>query len=165
MAIPYRLRKGSWQPARLRKVDHTVLNIWLIAVGWIRGIDYASGDDKFGARNFMFSAAPGWVWGYFGFILGSAILTYGALSKRHLVICVGHYWVGVAYAVNSLALILAATSEVPTLDGIRGAGAVSFVACVHFIAALRMGFQPLRLQHETASVSEHIAVVAEGNHA
>lgn len=159
----HRFKKGSWQPARLRRVDHTIFVVWLIAIGYIRGLDYAFGADSFGARNFMYAAAPSWFWGWFGFIAGSVILTSGVLSKRHAVVFVGHIWVGTAYTVNALALALASTADFPNLDGIRGAGAISMVGLIHLLGALRTGIAPLRPTPEAVVVAEEIATPGGGD--
>lgn len=162
MPIPYRLHSGSWRPARLRKIDHIVLTLWLIAAGWVRAGDYTFGDDAFSARNFMYAAAPSWVWGVIGFGMGVAILTFGVVTKRHLLVFIGHAWVGVAYMLNALALVIATSNELPALDGIRGAGAVSFVGMVHVLGALRMGVAPLQQRDGVdVFISEHITQ-AEG---
>lgn len=105
--LPYRMQSGSWQPARLRWIDHAVLMIGLIVIAFLRGVDYLIGDDTWGARDFMIAAAPEWVWGGVGFISGALILAFGVATSRHLAVYVGHGWLFASYALNSLALIMA----------------------------------------------------------
>lgn len=105
---PYRMKAGSWQPARLRWVDHAVLMIGLIVIAYLRGIDYLIGVDVWAARDFMIAAAPEWVWGGIGFFAGATILTFGVTTARHLLVCIGHGWLSAAYGLNALALFLAA---------------------------------------------------------
>lgn len=105
--LPYRMQSGSWQPARLRWIDHATMMIGLVVIAYIRGIDYLVGDDTWGARDFMIAAAPEWVWGGIGFIAGALILTFGVATRRHLAVYIGHGWLAAAYGCNSLALILA----------------------------------------------------------
>lgn len=104
--LPYRTRSNSWQPARLRAVDHAVIMAGLIIIAFVRGFDYLIGNDNWGAKDFMIAAAPEWVWGGIGFVLGATILTLGVTTKRHLLVYVGHGWLMAAYGLNALALML-----------------------------------------------------------
>lgn len=103
--MPYRLRAGSWQPARLRRPDHQLILAWLVCSACVRGFDYLTGDDVWGARDFMLAAAPEWVWGS-AFVLGGAILAAGLVRRRHLLVWLGHGWLTIAYGLNALALAL-----------------------------------------------------------
>lgn len=140
--MPYRLKRGSWQPARHKRVDHQIILISLVVIAFVRGFDYLLGNDTWGARDFMLAAAPEWVWAW-GFILGATLLTAGMLRRAHLLVYVGHGWLGVAYGVNALALGLG--SDPPWMDGIRGMGSTGLVALVHWIYCVRTGSRPLRL--------------------
>lgn len=200
MRLPYRLKSGSWQPSRLRWIDHALMVAVLIVIANIRGLDFLLGEDTWGAKDFMLAAAPAWVWGGVGFLAGASILAYGVLSKRHLAVFVGHGWLASAYAVNSLALALApgpkwgvapivagvalvvatgwvalrlseagrgalafvlitalvglvaaAMAYIHPFNGVRGAGAVGFVAMLHFIYMIRTGGRPLRVDKGHAS--------------
>lgn len=145
MALPYRIRRGSWRPARFRRCDHIVLMVALILVALIRGLDYSFGDDIWAAKDFMLEVAPAEVWGVCGFLAGALVLTIGVIRQRHLLVYIGHGWLAIAYSLNALALFLVATPNPPFFDGIRGAGATAFVALVHIISALRTGTAPLRV--------------------
>lgn len=144
--MPYRLRAGSWQPARLRRHDHQLILVWLAVTALIRGLDYLTGADVWGARDFMLAAAPEWVWGS-GFVAGAAILTVGVTTRRHLLVYVGHGWLASAYLVNAAALALSTSPW--AFNGIRGAGATGLVAIVHAIYAARTGARPLRVDRGT----------------
>lgn len=155
MRLPYRLKRQSWQPARLRKGDHKVLVVWLLITAYVRGFDYLTGDDVWGARDFMLAFAPEWFWGA-GFLAGAVILSVGLFFRIHLVTYIGHGWLWAAYTVNSLALALA--PSLPYMNGIRGAGATGLVALLHFVYFTRTGPSPLRTDKPGSgvSVSEHI---------
>lgn len=118
--MPYRAKANSWQPARLRWVDHAILMVGLIIIAFTRGLDYLIGDDRWGARDFMIAAAPEWVWGGIGFIAGAVILSFGVTTRRHLFVYIGHGWLFSAYALNALALILASGPDlvVPITFGV-----------------------------------------------
>lgn len=107
----YRLSPNSWQPARLRWFDHAMMMVALIVIAFNRGFDYAIGDDTWSAKDFMLSLAPDWVWGYVGFVLGALILSFGVTTRRHLLVFIGHGWLGAAYGVNALALAMAPGPE------------------------------------------------------
>lgn len=106
MRMPYRFHAGSWQPARLRRPDHQLILVWLTCAAYVRGFDYLTGDDTWGARDFMLAAAPEWVWGG-GFVIGAAILAGGLIRRRHLLVWLGHGWLAIAYGVNAAALAFA----------------------------------------------------------
>lgn len=112
MRVPYRSRRNSWQPARLRPLDHQVIMVWLIVWANVRGLDYLTGDDTWGARDFMIRAAPEWVWAIVGFLVGAAILAFGVFAKRHLFVYIGHGWLWVAYTCNAAALALGSAVNV-----------------------------------------------------
>ena len=145
MALPYRIRRGSWQPARMRRGDHVTMMVALVLVALIRGLDYTFGNDTWPAKDFMLEAAPAEVWGACGFLAGALVLTVGFIRKRHILVYIGHGWLAIAYGLNALALFLVAAPNAPFFDGVRGAGAAAFVALVHIIAALRTGVAPLRV--------------------
>lgn len=133
MRFPFRATKGSWQPARLRPIDHQIVMVWLIVWANVRGLDYLTGDDTWGARDFMIRAAPEWVWGIVGFLVGSAVLSFGVFTKRHLFVYVGHGWLWVAYTCNAAALALASAVNVWLLLWVlAGAALISVVA--HFMS-------------------------------
>lgn len=132
--MPYRFKKDSWQPARWRRNDHFVLMLGLIVIAYIRGIDYLIGKDEWASKDFMIAAAPEWVWGFVGFIMGAAILSYGITSRRHLFVYAGHWWLGIAYGLNSLAAVLAAGPPL-ALPLVLGAGLV-IVAIIRFAHVL-----------------------------
>lgn len=155
MTSMYRMRSGSWQPARLKRVDYQVILVMLVVIAYVRGFDYLLGNDRWTAKDFMLAAAPEWVWGGVGFVAGAVILAAGLVRRRHLLVYVGHGWLGTAYTVNSLALALG--SNLPWLDGVRGAGSVGLVAVVHWVYCLRTGSSPLRvIGPEGITSTEHI---------
>ena len=155
MRLPYRLKRRSWQPARLRKVDHQALVLGLLLGAYVRGLDYLIGNDVWAARDFMLAFAPEWFWGAW-FLTGAIILSAGVVLRTHLLVYLGHGLLWAAYTVNALALALG--PPLPYLDGIRGAGATGLVALLHFVYLTRTGPSPLRAEdtNSSVSVSEHI---------
>jgi len=152
--MPYRIKRNSWQPARLKRGDYRVLMVALVFIAYVRGLDYLIGDDVWNSRDFMLQAAPEWVWGGIGFVLGATILLLGTLTRRHLLVYVGHGWLGMAYFLNALAAILA--SQPWFFDGVRGGGAVGFVALLHFLQMWRTGAAPLRVDKPARGATERI---------
>lgn len=139
--MPYRFRSGSWQPARFRWADHAVVSVLLIVVAYLRGLDYLIGDDVWSAKDFMLATAPEWVWGGVGFVLGATILTWGMATARHMIVYVGHGWLGTAYAVNSLALILAVAPSWGVAVVLAGVFFIAGVAVgCHWLMARRKGW-------------------------
>lgn len=133
--IPYRARKGSWQPSRLRWIDHALIMVVLIVIANVRGLDYLLGQDTWGAKDFMLAAAPAWVWGGVGFLAGASILAYGVATRRHLIVFIGHGWLGSAYACNSLALALAPGPKLGFLLVAAGLALIALTAWVcHLLA-------------------------------
>lgn len=155
--MPYRLRPDSWQPARWLGVDHVVLMVGLLFIGYLRGLDYLIGDDTWNSRDFMLAAAPEWVWGGVGFLTGAAILTFAITTRRHLFVYVGHWWLGIAYGLNALAAVLAAgpSYAVP----IVALGAAWLVACT--LLAHRLAQAGRRLL-SFAAVLAGVGAVAAG---
>lgn len=132
--MPYRAKAGSWQPARLRWVDHAAIMVALIFIAFIHGFDYLTGDDNWGAKDFMIAVAPEWVWGGVGFLAGAMILSFGVTTKRHLFVYIGHGWLWAAYGLNALALVLA--TGPPAAPFILGVGVVFFAMMVYLIHTL-----------------------------
>ena len=152
----YRLKKNSWQPARLRRGDHLLFSIVLVVIAYLRGLDYAFGEDTWMAKDFMVAAAPAEVWGFLGFLSGAVVLTYGMLTRRHIFVYIGHGWLALAYGLNALAHLLVVVQDPPYFDGIRGMGATALVALIHALGALRTGPAPLRVQQLSAVPEELI---------
>ena len=152
--MPYRLKSGSWQPSRLRWIDHAVLMVGLISIAYIRGFDYLIGNDSWGAKDFMIAAAPEWVWGGIGFVAGATILGFGVTTKRHLVVYVGHGWLFAAYALNALALVLASGPEAVVLIFLLTVLLLlSAVVAIHHLVNRGHGFAGFLLLIATAAVS------------
>ena len=152
----YRLKKNSWQPARLRRGDHLLFSIVLVVIAYLRGLDYASGEDTWMAKDFMVAAAPAEVWGFGGFLAGAVALSYGMLSRRHIFVYAGHAWLALSYGLNSLAHLLVVAPDIPYFDGIRGMGATFLVALVHALGALRTGPDPLQIEQSSTMPAELI---------
>lgn len=150
--MPYRFAKDSWQPARLKKVDHVATMVILIVIAYVRGLDYTLGNDTWASKDFMIAAAPEWVWGCVGFVAGATFLFYGSVSRRHFFVWLGHGWLTIAYGLAAAAQVLVTSPW--AFDGIRGAGALGLVASVHLIHVIRTGPAPLRVGAFNTVVSE-----------
>lgn len=138
MRVPYRSRRNSWQPARLRPIDYQVIMVWLIVWANVRGLDYLTGDDTWGARDFMIQVAPEWVWGLVGFLVGAAILAFGVFTKRHLFVYIGHGWLWVVYTCNAAALALASAVNVWLL--LWALAATALISVVALFLSRRLPF-------------------------
>lgn len=134
--VKHAIRKGTWRKAALTSGDLTVLVTMAGVMALIRAADYAIPPSDLQALE---GAGAVWAWPV---LLATAvfILAYGAFTKRHFAVWMGH---GFLCSVYTGLGVLVTLDAINVRDGFRGAGLVFFVAVFHFLMWLRTGPRPL----------------------
>lgn len=138
----HRLRRGSWQPARLTSTDHMLVLYALMIMPIVRAFDYSSGDDASASLTAVEGFAPMWAWAIF-FYLGALVLAYGVRARRHLIVYIGHSILAVTYSALAVG-ILAASMTHPWMDGVRGASVLILPTLMHWLIWWRTGPAPIK---------------------
>lgn len=138
----YRLRRGSWQPARLTSTDHMLILYALMIMPIVRAFDYSSGDDASASLTAVEGFAPMWAWAIF-FYLGALVLAYGVRARRHLIVYIGHSILAVTYSALAVG-VLATSLTRPWLDGVRGASVLILPTLMHWMIWWRTGPAPIK---------------------
>lgn len=150
--------RGSWRPARMSGGDLLLITWTMIGMSLIRGGDYAIGDDGSGRSLIVVEmAAPLGIWA-FVFIASGLTLTAGVVFRVHVLVYVGHWLLGVAYASVCAGIVLAVFAESPYLDGIRSAAVLALPTILHFMLAARTGRAPV-----TPRESHPVETIRKGN--
>lgn len=138
----YRLKPNSWQPARLTKLDHTLVLWALIALPMVRAFDYSTGKNFSRSLVAVEAFAPLWAWAI-AFWTGALVLIAGVVTKRHLVVYLGHSILAVTYSALMVGITISAFHN-PWFDGIRGGSVLLLPAALHWLIWWRMGPAPLK---------------------
>lgn len=148
--MPHRaIRAGTWRPAALTRGDLIRIIWWISLMPVARGLDYILPPTRVGAVE---EVMPLWVWtSVLWFGSGSAI--FGMLSRRHLLVWLGHGVLAVIYVGVTLSVII---DSFANQDGFRGIGPIAFLAFLHATFTLRTGARPIdhATQAEETVVSE-----------
>ena len=134
---------SRWLPARMSGGDLLLITWTLIGMALARGSDYAVGNDVIRVGLMVVEmAAPLWVWAA-AFISFGLVLTVGVLARIHVVVYIGHWLLGIAYAMLAFAIALSVFQHSPHLDGIRSATVLALPTVLHFVLAARTGSRPI----------------------
>ena len=141
----YRLQRGSWVPARLTSSDQWLVLLALVILPLVRALDYSTGSDSgySGSLAVVEAFAPIWMWSI-PFYLGAMILAYGIVSRRHLVVYLGHSVLAVTYS-SLFVGIMASVVTTPWLDGVRSASILTLPTLLHWLIWWRTGPAPLKV--------------------
>lgn len=140
---PYRLTSGSWVPARLTGADMMLVLYAMIATPSLRAYDYVYEDgNTSSALTAVESFAPLWAWSI-PFGIGAMALLYGVLSRRHLMVYLGHSVLGCTYTVLGVGIFVGVLGH-PWLDGLRGSSTLLLPVVLHWLCWWRTGPAPVR---------------------
>lgn len=126
--------------------DLSLVIAWITASPLLRGLDYILPPTTVGIleRSAPLELWAGLLWA------ASALLIYGAWTRRHLLVWLGHGMHGILYAVLALSVIIDSSLK---LDGWRGAGPVGLISLLHWIFCIRTGPRPIAEPQATDAVA------------
>lgn len=140
---PYRLTSGSWVPARLTGPDMLLVLYAMILTPSLRAYDYAyESSETASALSAVERFAPLWAWSI-PFGIGALLLLLGVLSRRHLVVYIGHSVLACTYTVLMVGIFAGVVGH-PWLDGLRGASALLLPVALHWLCWWRTGPAPVK---------------------
>lgn len=131
--------KGDWVPARFTGRDSAWIMVALVYQALVRGLDYVTGEEPTKYTSALEQATPVPFVGAL-LILGGLTLAVGVVTRRHLVVWIGHGGLAILYLSMSFAFYYAAAQH--GLDGIRSGAQLTVVTLIHIIAWARMSPNP-----------------------
>lgn len=146
--IPEPWAPGSWVQARLSRFDTSLLTLLLAGIALNRAWDYATPPPWVPAYSrpspgllVVESAAPLWLW--IGWLVGAALLLgVSAVARIHRGVFLGHAALFLAYLGLSVGLLVEYLAQ-PWADGVRSAGPLVVVTCLHLLITIRTGWRPI----------------------
>lgn len=139
------IRAGTWRPAAFTRGDMTILVAWLCALAVVRAVDYILSPTGTSVEE----TGPIWLWSA-GLLIGVSLLVVGSLQRRHLLVWVGHGWLGSLYAgITAVAII----DALRVWDDWRRIGPVAIVSVLHWLLWWRTGPRPVTHPTPTATIA------------
>lgn len=141
-------RRRTWRPAAFTPADLWVLLGGLVAIASLRGLDYATGDDRVSqSLSVVEDAFPLPVWGAFT-LAAASVLALGITARVHAAVFIGHGLLAGVYLALGVGVALSVRELGPWWDGIRSGGDLLFFGLLHGVLCFRTGPRPL-LEVET----------------
>lgn len=150
-----RRRPRRWQVAQLTRVDVVRLTWLLWAVGLVRGLDYATGQDEAwpapiatplghvpkSALVGIEAAFPLWAWGAL-VLAACSVQLVGLLARWHAWVWAGHVMLAAVYIGLAIGLFVG-YAERPWFDGVRNSTGLLVAFALHVLLWWRMGPAPV----------------------